>query len=215
MTDNPIQRYVTREQMERMRDAAHSLNESKPLGRALRDEVIVAFLFDTGLRNDETRFIQPDGMIRLDGSELYLPGSIQKDYPHESSPGSVTLSLDKSEIGLVRLLRNYLNSDWYQSRGTDYLFPTRQSDKISEDGLRKVVQRLAVEADVRPYMSNGERADPGDLKTHDLRHSVANWMLSETDENWNPQHRLVDVKNRLRHSSIVTTDTTYNHFKRR
>jgi integrase len=72
-----------------------------------------------------------------------------------------------------------------------------------------------VEANVRPYQSDGGRADPGDLKTHDLRHSVANWMLSETDEHGSPKHRLVDVKNRLRHSSIVTTDTTYNHFKRR
>jgi hypothetical protein len=69
--------------MERMRDAAHTLNQGKPLGRALRDEVIVAFLFDTGLRNDECRAVQPDGMIRLDNGELYLPGHVQKDYPHD------------------------------------------------------------------------------------------------------------------------------------
>lgn len=207
MGRNVTHRYIIEAQIEELRDAAHVVNESKPLGRKLRDEVIVCWLYDTGTRNDEMRGIRPDGMIDLENEEVRLPSQLQKDYPNENSPSSAVLDLDKSGIGLIRLLRNYLNSEWYRNRESDYLIPTRQSEKISEEGLRTVVRRVAIEADIRPYQTDGERAESDDLCVHDFRHSVSNWMLSDG-------HTMTQLRNRLRHRSSDTTERVYEHFTR-
>lgn len=201
--------YIIEEQLEKLRDAAHKTNDGRPLGRKLRDEVLATMLFDTGLRAREALSVKPDGMIRLDDDELVLPGDLQKDYPTDSSPSTATLELDRSGVGLTRLLRNYLSSDWYQDQDSPYLFPSRQSDSISHESVNNILRRLAREADVRPYRTDGERGDPSDLTAHDFRHSVANWMLAD-DSN-----RLIDVRNRLRHQSIQTTERVYEHFVRR
>jgi len=44
---------------------------------------------------------------------------------------------------------------------------------------------------------------------HALRHSVAYRMLHEEDGN-----TLYDVRNRLRHRSLQTTERVYDHFKK-
>jgi integrase/recombinase XerC/integrase/recombinase XerD len=193
------QQYIYRDQLPPLREATYQINEGRPLGRQLRDEVIVAFTFDTGVRNDELVDIRPDGMIRLEQEELFLPADVQKDYPNENSPTDATLVLNRSDVGLVRLLRTYLNSEWYQRQDTEYLLPSRQSDQVSKETVWNVIERLSIEAGVRPYRTDGERGNPSELSCHDLRHSVANWMLQDG-------HRLVDVRNRLRYSSILVTE---------
>lgn len=211
MTDDNIHQYIVEEQLDELREASYQLNveqHGRPLGRQLRDEVIVSFEYDTGLRVDELLDIEPDGMLRLNEGELVVPGPIQKDYPNENSPSTRTLTLDRSDIGLIRLLRQYLNSEWYQNQDTDYLLPTRQSDQMTPRAVNQTIKRLAAEADVRPYRTDGTRGEPRDLSAHDFRHSVANWMLQDE------KNRLVDVRNRLRHSSILTTEQIYEHFIR-
>ncbi|MDS0474793.1 site-specific integrase [Natrinema sp. 1APR25-10V2] len=211
MTNDSIHQYVVEEQLDELREASYRLNveqHGRLLGRQLRDEVIVSFEYDTGLRVDELLDIKPDGMLRLNEGELVIPGPIQKDYPNENSPSTRTLTLDRSDIGLVRLLRQYLNSEWYQSQDTDYLLPTRQSNQMTPRAVNQTIKRLAAEADVRPYRTDGTRGEPQGLSAHDFRHSVANWMLQDEE------NRLVDVRNRLRHSSILTTEQIYEHFIR-
>jgi len=172
-----IQQYIYRDQLPDLREATYQVNQGKPLGRQLRDEVIVTFTFDTGVRNDELVDIRPDGMVWSEQGELFLPVDAQKAYPNENSPSDVTLVLDRSDIGLIRLLRTYLNSEWYQRQDTEYRLLSRQSDQVSKETVRNVIERLSAEAEVRPYRTYGERADPSELSCHDLRHSVANWVL--------------------------------------
>jgi Phage integrase family. len=69
------------------------------------------------------------------------------------------------------------------------------------------VKRAAAAADVRPYSFSG-RGEPDDVTAHTLRHSVAWRMLRVEDDN-----TLYDVRNRLRHSSILTTEREYDHFE--
>jgi len=76
-----IQQYIYRDQLPDLREAIYQVNQGKPLGRQLRDEVIVTFTFDTGVRNDELVDIRPDGMIRLEQGELFLSADAQKAYP--------------------------------------------------------------------------------------------------------------------------------------
>ena len=46
-----------------------------------------------------------------------------------------------------------------------------------------------------------------DVTAHTLRHSVA-WRMLRAEES----NTLYDVRNRLRHASILTTERLYDHF---
>ncbi len=74
-------------------------------------------------------------------------------------------------------------------------------------GLNDVVKRLADRAEVRPYTEAG-RADPSDVTAHTLRHSVA-WRMLRAEEG----NTFYDVRNRLRHATILTTERRYDHFE--
>lgn len=206
-----VHRYIPLDAVDDLRDAAHNRDlRYDSLGRRLRDEAIVACAIDFGLRVSELRSLKRP-MFRLDDEELMLPGHIQKDYPIEGeSPSSATLRIDPyGHFGTTRLLRSYFQSEWWQNRDGKHVFPSRQSKQITTESLRNTIEDLAVEADVTVYQTDGESPDPSELHPHALRHSLANYMLADEDT------RLVDVRNRLRHRSITTTERVYEHFQRR
>lgn len=187
------------EQVEAMRDAAHE-------GRhGLRDEAIVTILYDTGLRRNELSQVNRD-MFDLDIEELRIPTAIQKDYPNDNSPPPVTFALDRSNnLRTVRTLRSYLNQ---RDDQLATLFVSQKQTRMSGKGINDVIKRLAQRAGVRPHQYGG-RGESTDVSAHTLRHSVAWRMLRTEDDN-----TLYDVRNRLRHSSLVTTERKYDHFDR-
>lgn len=145
-------------------------------------------------------------MLRDDFSTLFLPGSVQKDYPNESSPSAVSIELDPdNELGTVRILRSYINNHYKNGPG---LFPSRVSNYMTTQAVRDMLSDVAVEAGVRPYRLNGTRGEPSDVTPHALRHSVAYRMLHQQEG-----YTLYDVRNRLRHRSIQTTERVYDHFR--
>lgn len=73
-------------------------------------------------------------------------------------------------------------------------------------GIRDVVTKAAVEADVQPYQVDGTRGDPEGVSPHALRYGVAYRMMNHETGN-----TLYDVRNRLRHRSIQTTEQIYDH----
>jgi integrase/recombinase XerC/integrase/recombinase XerD len=164
-----------------------------------RNEAIVALMYDTGLRVGELVALDVE-MLRDSNTRLYVPGHIQKDYPNEQSPTATRMSLASD---VTRLLSSYLTSRW---KDTDALFPARSSDRISTQGVRDMLEKVATEAEVRPYFLDGTRGEPGDVTPHALRHSVAFRMMNAEDGN-----TLYDVRNRLRHRSIATTERIYDH----
>jgi len=195
-------------QVRDLRTAAQS-DEFLPYLRD-RNEAIVAMLYDTGLRVGELVQIDVD-FLHLDDDPPYLaiPAHIQKDYPTEySSPDyqEMNLAVDDSTYDTVSRLRSYLNNRW---RDGEALFPSRQADRMTTESVRRVVRTLAVEADVRPQSIEGGVGDPEDVTPHTLRHSVAYRMLHEEDG-----YTLYDVRNRLRHATIKTTEERYDHFDR-
>ena len=187
------------DQVEAMRDAAHS-------GRhGLRDEALVTVLYDTGLRRAELAALDRD-MVDLDEGELRIPASIQKDYPNENTPSPATFELDRGgDLRTVRALRAYLNE---RDSSSPALFKSQKSNRMTGKGVNDVVKRLADRAVVNPYTYEG-RGEPEDVSAHTLRHSVAWRMLRAEDGN-----TLYDVRNRLRHATIVTTERKYDHFDR-
>lgn len=208
MEQETIHRYVTLEQIESLRDSAYTREQR--YDTSLRDEVMIVLLADLGLRAVELTRLKRS-MFNFDDETVTIPASIQKDYPIEGvSPSTARLGLDKyGHFSTVRLLRQYFSSDWWTGKDTEYLFPSRQSETISTQTIQNTVKELAEEADVRPHRTDGEASDPSELHPHALRHSLASYMLQDSDT------RLVDVRNRLRHRSITTTERIYEHFQQR
>jgi integrase/recombinase XerC/integrase/recombinase XerD len=166
-----------------------------------RDDAIVTLMYDAGLRVGELVALDVDH-LRDDATALYLPTAVQKDYPTDGSPPPTRVGLADDT---TRTLRGYLSSRWRESPA---LFPSRSSDRISTRAVRSVVDDAAEAVGVRPYRLDGSRGEPADVSPHALRHSVAWRMLHAEDGN-----TLYDVRNRLRHRSIQTTERVYDHFQ--
>jgi len=148
-----------------------------------RDEAIVTLLYDTGLRRSELSGVDR-AMLDLAERELRIPPEIQKDYPNENTPKRATFELDRGgDLRTVRTLRAFLN--------------TREDRK----------KALFPSGGVEPYAYAG-RGDPTDVTAHTLRHSVA-WRMLRAEEG----NTLYDVRNRLRHATIITTERKYDHFQ--
>jgi integrase len=168
-----------------------------------RDEAIVARLYDTGLRRGELSLLDR-AMLDLDEEQLRIPSSIQKDHPNGSTPPPATFALDRdASILTVATLQAYLET---RSDDSAALFTSQKSDRMTGKGVNDVVQRAARRAGVRPYCFSG-RGEAEDISSHTFRHSVA-WRMLRAEEG----NTLYDVRNRLRHSSILTTEREYDHF---
>ncbi len=191
--------WLTPEQIDSMRNACYTDTTASYLRS--RNDAIITVLADTGLRVGE--LVQLDtGMLRNDTTELYVPTHIQKQYPTTDSPPPVTMELDTDT---TRTLRSYLTGRW---KDTDAVFPSRKANRITEQGIRYVVRGAAEAAGIEPFLIDGSRGDASRVTPHAFRHSVAYRMLHTEDEN-----TLYDVRNRLRHSSIQTTERVYDHFR--
>lgn len=164
-----------------------------------RDDAILALMYDTGLRVGELVAVDVE-YLRDGNTRLYVPGHIQKDYPNDNTPTATRIGLDSDT---TRTLSSYLANRW---KDTDALFPSRSADRITTEGVRQMLKRVANEADVRPFLVDGGRGDPEDVTPHALRHSVAYRMMNAEDGN-----TMYDVRNRLRHRSIQTTERVYDH----
>ena len=186
------------EQIESMRDAAYEGRHGQ------RDDAIITLLYDTGLRRGELSQIDCD-MLDLQEGQLRIPARIQKDYPNDNSPNPATFELDpEGELSTTRTLRGYLDS---RGKDTTALFPSQKSDRLTPKAINEVVKKAADRAEVRPHNYSG-RGSPDDVSAHTLRHSVAYRLLHEYDS-----YTLYDVRNRLRHATILTTERKYDHFE--
>jgi integrase/recombinase XerC/integrase/recombinase XerD len=200
-TDTKVQAdvWLKPEQVESLRSACYSVGADY---LQQRNEAIIALLADTGLRVGELVALDVD-YLRDANSALYLPADVQKDYPTDSSPNAATLELADD---LSRLLSSYLTNRWKDSNA---LFPSRSSDRITTQGVRDMLHKVAAEAEVEPYRRDGSRGDADDVTPHTLRHSVAYRMMNAEEGN-----TMYDVRNRLRHRSIQTTEQVYDHINR-
>ncbi len=191
--------WLTPDQVDDLRSACYSTGADY---LQQRNEAIIGLMYDTGLRVGELVAVEVD-MLREGNTALYVPTEIQKDYPNDNEPAPATLELASD---VTRLLSSYLNSRWKDSSA---LFPSRSSDRITTQGVRNAISKVAEEASVEPYLVDGTRGEPGDVTPHALRHSVAYRMMNAEQGN-----TLYDVRNRLRHRSIQTTEQVYDHMIR-
>lgn len=187
------------DQVDRMRSATV---EQSAVYLAARNDALIATLYDSGLRVGEAVALNVADHVDLDDGVLALPADIQKDYPTDRTPSYTEISLADET---VRTLRTYLAGRW---KDTDALWPSRQSDRMTTESVRNVVTTAAVTAGVEPMTLQG-RGEADQVTPHTLRHSVAYRMLNVESDN-----TFYDVRNRLRHASIQTTERVYDHIDR-
>ncbi|MFB6101689.1 MAG: tyrosine-type recombinase/integrase [Haloplanus sp.] len=194
----PATVWLKPEQVEAMRNSI--VRESRAVLKQ-RNDTLLQFLYDTGLRVGEAVQVDVEH-LDLEEGVLGLPANVQKDYPNDNSPKFTRIGLAEETS---RLLDQYLSSRW---RDSPALFPSLRSDRMATESVRNVVSQAAEAAEVRPYTTAG-RGEPTDVTPHTLRHSVAYRMLNCEDGN-----TLYDVRNRLRHRRLETTEQVYDHFDR-
>ncbi|MFB6068621.1 MAG: tyrosine-type recombinase/integrase [Halobacterium sp.] len=187
------------DQVDALRTACHQVGADY---LQQRNEAIIALMYDTGLRVGELVALDVDH-LREENTALYVPGEVQKDYPNDNSPTAVTMELAGDT---TRVITSYLTNRW---KDTPALFPSRSSDRMTTQAVRDMLRKIAEAADVEPYQVDGSRGDPSDVTPHALRHSVA-WRMMNAEED----NTLYDVRNRLRHRSIQTTEQIYDHLNR-
>ena len=186
------------DQVEAMRNA---IVRESPTHLKQRNDTLIQFIYDTGLRVGEAVQVDVEH-LDLDDSVLSLPAELQKDYPTDRTPTFTRIELADET---TRALDQYLGTRWKESPA---LFPSTHADRITTQAVRNVVRKAALRADVRPFTTRG-RGEPLDVTPHTLRHSVAYRMLNAEEGN-----TLYDVRNRLRHSTIHTTEQVYDHVDR-
>jgi len=193
--------WLNPEQVEKLRDATIETSASY---LADRNDVLIELIYDTGLRVGEVVALDVN-MIDCDDGIIRLPPDIQKDYPNDNSPTYTEIELADST---VRDLRKYLSNRWKDSEA---LFPSRQSARMTTESVRNVVSKAAEVGEIRPLTTKekNEPVGPSNVTPHTLRHSVAYRMMNVEEGN-----KLYDVRNRLRHRSIQTTEQIYDHFRR-
>jgi integrase len=197
LTDSNVS-WLKPNQVENMRDAAYEGYHGQ------RDEAIITVLYDTGLRRGELSKVNRD-MLDLDSGQLRIPGNIQKDYPNDNSPNPARFELDpEGELSTARTLRSYLDT---RDTNSEALFPSQKSDRMEPNSLNRAIKKAAERASVQPHTYAG-RGSPDDVSAHTLRHSVAYRLLHTYDD-----YTLYDVRNRLRHATILTTERKYDHFE--
>lgn len=197
------------EQVQAMRDACYS-DEFANFAQS-RNDAVLALMYDTGTRPAETCGLTVE-MFHADDDTLRMPSHAQKQYPIDATPPPATIGLAEDDFtsDTVRTLNSYLNSRWKDST---FLFPSRKNEAMNTRSLRDMVTKAARIASVEPYVGFEGRGDPTDVHPHAIRHSLAYRLLHAREGD--DRGRLEDVKNRLRHRSILTTEKHYDMFDRR
>lgn len=192
------------DQVDELRDACFS-DRFNPNFQA-RNDAIIALLYDAGLRPIELTNVTVE-MFDRDAGQLRLPSAAQKQYPNANSPTPATIQLaqDRFTSDTVRTINSYLQARPWDSL---FMFPSRKGEAIKTRGLRNMITDVAVEADVRPYVGFEGTGEPKEVSPYTFRHSVAYRLLSARDDDTT----MYDVRNRLRHRSIKTTEQHYDHF---
>lgn len=149
-------------------------DEIKELERAvpapkLRNQLLVRLLFNTGLRRGELASVTMDALDREERT-IRIPAM--------KSPEPRTVTYSEQYVGF--LLSRWIDEGYREAtryartKGSDYLFPTDESEHISGDYIGQMVKRAAKDAGLQKVVatySDGRQIHK--VTAHTLRHSYA------------------------------------------
>lgn len=175
--------YVTREEVEAM--CENVLPE-----QALRDELIIRLMFQTGVRRGEVVDIKVDD---VDRDERAISIQDSKDSTeHRSVFYQPSLDL---------LLNQWIDGGYRDAQSpSEYLFPTNASEKLSKTRLNTRIRKAAESAGIQEVMYEDAAGNKHyRITAHALRHGHAVEALkSGLDIKW--------VQEQMGHSKLETTE---------
>ena len=153
--------YLSPEEVEQLAD-----NVPAP---ALRNRLLVRLLYDCGLRRGELAQVR---VRHIDRSEhtIYIPAF------KSSEARTVTFTPDYIDVLLDDWLDGgYREATFYaREKGSDYLFPTQESEHISGYSINHIVKEAAEEAGIQRVINRGSDGRKiRRVNAHTLRHSHA------------------------------------------
>ena len=177
------------------RDEVEQLAENVPTKDALRNELIVRLLFETGLRVGELSRIKLENIDRENG-DIRVKSSKKRQkteyrtvhYWSEATERLLTLWLDKGHREGI-----------FGASESPYLFPTPKRDRVREQAINDIVKQAAESAGLQEeqYEDAAGRSQ-WKITAHTLRHSCAMHLL-------NNGATIAHVKKLLGHADIQTT----------
>jgi len=206
------QLWVRPEQVDEMLKIAHNPTEQMKPGNDepvtgwnhlnLRDELMVQVLYDTGLREQELVLLDMDDLrLQHEQPHIFLPAEKQKKPPQGRNRKAARMTFDLDST--AQKLRIWKTARWKDSEA---VFPSQMSNRITTERVWQVVTELSEEAGIEPYAEDGTRAAPTKMHPHAFRHSIAYRYLVVEGKS------IEDVKTRLRHRHLQTTEQFYEHF---
>jgi integrase/recombinase XerC/integrase/recombinase XerD len=206
------QLWVRPEQYKKLIRVAHNPTEQMKPGNDepvtgwthlnLRDELLVQVMYDTGLREGEVVLLdEADLRLQHEKPHIFVPPEKQKRQPRGRPRKAARMTFDFETT--AQKLRIWKDTRW---KDTPALFPSQMSSRLTANRVWQIVTELAIEAGIEPYAEDGTRADPSAMHPHAFRHSIAYRYLVVEDKS------IEDVKQRLRHRHLETTERFYEHF---
>ena len=163
--------------------------------RSVRDELIIRLMFQTGMRVSEVTHVRIDDINRTDRS-IRIRGKGAKNRTVAYQP---TLDV---------LLNQWLNvhrEAVFHAPNSVYLFPTRNSERISALTVRDIVLNAAEDAGLQDvYDTSVDGHELRLITPHTLRHSFA---MAALDRGMN----LKLLSSALGHADVSVTADTYLH----
>jgi integrase/recombinase XerD len=163
--------------------------------RSVRDELLMRLMFQTGMRVSEVTHVRVDDVNRTDRS-IRIRGKGAKNRTVAYQP-----SLDV-------LLNQWLNvhrEAVFHAPNSVYLFPTRNSERISALTVRDIVVKAAEDAGLQDvYDTSVDGHELRLITPHTLRHSFA---MAALDRGMN----LKLLSSALGHADVSVTADTYLH----
>jgi len=168
-----LPKYMTIEEINKLLDAPDT---KKQLG--IRDKAILELMYATGLRISELINLN-QGNIYIEENFLRVIGKGNKERVIPFGEKAKKSIKDYFKESRPLLLKNKKN---------DYVFVNRQGEKLSRQGLWKIIKRYGLKVGISSNMT-----------PHILRHSFATHMVEKGAD-------LRSVQMMLGHSSISTTE---------
>lgn len=176
-------------------DEVEELAENVPTKDALRNELIVRLLFETGLRVGELSRVELANIDRENGDILVESSKKRQStdyrtvhYWSEATERLLTLWLNKGHRAGI-----------FDASDSPYLFPTAKRDRVREQAINDIVKQAAENAGLqeKQYEDAAGRSQ-WKITAHTLRHSCAMHLL-------NNGATIAHVKKLLGHADIQTT----------
>lgn len=173
----------------------------------VRDQLVIRWLWQTGMRREEASYIEIE-MVDRDEREVSIPASVAKnDTPREVAyqPSLDPLLDEWLDYGLRAEMAAGSDHDYlFVGEGGARLRAARINDIVREAADRAGInRRLYADANATEDEDGKKQKNRWKITAHNIRHGFGSYMVNETDAG------LWEVSKQMGHSSVDITEDIY------